>query len=40
MAPSKPIDTTELTLLLGRIADALERLSPTKSADTDPSATP
>ena len=35
MAPSKPIDTTELTLLLGRIADALERLSPPRLDSMD-----
>ena len=35
MAPSKPIDTTELTLLLGRIADALERLSPPRLGSMD-----
>ena len=35
MAPSKPIDTTELTLLLGRIADALERLSPPRLYSMD-----
>ena len=35
MAPSKPIDTTEFTLLLGRIADALERLSPPRLDSMD-----
>ena len=35
MVPSKPIDTTELTLLLGRIADALERLSPPRLDSMD-----
>ena len=35
MAPSNPVDTNEMTLLLGRIADALERLSPPRLDNTD-----
>ena len=35
MAPSKSIDTTELTQLLGRITDALERLSPPRLDSMD-----